>query len=46
MIGDRRLRTVAALFGPVLLAVCAGPATTEVRWVKAGCCSVAGHTSV
>jgi hypothetical protein len=36
MIGDQRLRTAAALFGPVLLAVCAGPATTEVRWVKAG----------
>src|ERR1700739_744572 len=36
MIGDQRLRTGAALFGPVLLAVCAGPATTEVRWVKAG----------
>jgi len=27
---------VAALFGPVLLAVCAAPATTEVRWVKTG----------
>jgi hypothetical protein len=36
MIGDRRLRTVAALLGPLLLAVCAGPATTEVRWVKTG----------
>ena len=36
MIGDRGLRAVAALFGPVLLAVCAAPATTEVRWVKTG----------
>ena len=27
---------MAALFGPVLLAVCAAPATTEVRWVKTG----------
>jgi hypothetical protein len=36
MIGDRRLRAVVALFGPVLLAVCAAPATTEVRWVKTG----------
>jgi hypothetical protein len=36
MIGDRGLRAVTALFGPVLLAVCAGPATTEVRWVKTG----------
>ena len=36
MIGDRGLQAVAALFGPVLLAVCAAPATTEVRWVKTG----------
>ena len=36
MIGDRGLQVVAALFGPVLLAVCAAPATTEVRWVKTG----------
>ena len=36
MIGDRGLRALAALFGPVLLAVCAAPATTEVRWVKTG----------
>ena len=36
MIGDRGLQAVAALFGPVLLAVCSAPATTEVRWVKAG----------
>ena len=27
---------MAALFGPVLLAVCAAQATTEVRWVKTG----------
>jgi hypothetical protein len=36
MLGERGLRAVAALFGPVLLAVCAAPATTEVRWVKMG----------
>src|SRR6516165_2610396 len=36
MLGERGLRGVAALFGPVLLAVCAAPATTEVRWVKTG----------
>ena len=36
MLGERGLRAVAALFGPALLAVCAGPATTEVRWVKTG----------
>ena len=36
MLGERGLRAVAALFGPVLLAVCAAPATTEVRWVKTG----------
>ena len=36
MLGERRLRAVAALFGPVLLAVCAAPATTDVRWVKTG----------
>jgi hypothetical protein len=36
MIGDRGLRAVAALFGPVLLAVCAAPSVTEVRWVKTG----------
>jgi hypothetical protein len=36
MLGDRGLRAVAALFGPLLLAVCAAPATTEVRWVKTG----------
>jgi hypothetical protein len=36
MLGKRRLRAVAALLGPVLLAVCAAPGTTEVRWVKTG----------
>src|SRR5271169_4827045 len=36
MLGERRLRAVAALFGPVLLAVCSASATTEVRWVKTG----------
>jgi hypothetical protein len=36
MNGDRGLRAVSALFGPLLLAVCAAPATTEVRWVKTG----------
>ena len=35
MLGKRGLRALA-LFGPVLLAVCAAPATTEVRWVKTG----------
>jgi len=35
MTGDRGLR-LSALFGPLLLAVCAAPATTEVQWVKAG----------
>src|SRR6516225_1568621 len=36
MIGDRGLRAMATLIGPLLLAVCAAPTTTEVRWVKAG----------
>ena len=36
MTGDRGLRGLGALFGPLLLAVCAAPATTEVQWVKAG----------
>jgi hypothetical protein len=36
MIDDRGLRVVAALFGPLLLAVCAAPTVTEVRWVKTG----------
>ena len=36
MTGDRGLRGLSALFGPLLLAVCAAPATTEVRWVKVG----------
>src|SRR5215469_16260646 len=36
MTGDRSLRGLSALFGPLLLAVCAAPATTEVRWVKVG----------
>ena len=36
MNGDRGLRAMSALFGPLLLAVCATPATTEVRWVKTG----------
>jgi hypothetical protein len=36
MIGHRGLRALAALLGPVLLAVCAAPATTEVRWVRTG----------
>ena len=36
MTSDRGLRGLSALFGPLLLAVCAAPATTEVRWVKAG----------
>ena len=27
---------MATLIGPLLLAVCAAPTTTEVRWVKAG----------
>jgi len=36
MTGDPGLRAVIALFGPLLLAVCAAPAPTEVRWVKSG----------
>ena len=36
MTSDRGLRGLSALFGPLLLAVCAAPATTEVRWVKTG----------
>jgi hypothetical protein len=35
MIGDRGLRAMA-LFGPLLLAVCAAPSATTVRWVKTG----------
>ena len=36
MTSDRGLRGLSALFGPLLLAVCTAPATTEVKWVKAG----------
>jgi hypothetical protein len=36
MIGDRGLRAMAALFGPLLLAVCAAPSATTVRWIKTG----------
>jgi hypothetical protein len=36
MTRDRGLQGLSALFGPLLLAVCAAPATTEVRWVKVG----------
>ena len=36
MTGDRGLRGLSALFGPLLLAVCTAPTTTEVRWVKTG----------
>ena len=36
MTGEPGLRAVIALFGPLLLAVCAAPAPTEVRWVKSG----------
>ena len=36
MIGDRGLRAMAVLFGPLLLAVCAAPSATTVRWVKTG----------